>query len=223
MPTVQVCLQWTAVIFNTFTLLLGTLAALAGVYDLLYKLEEGSALHIDIERLAQFTIAGVLILTAIIGCSGAFLGSIKVLVVHIVLLVLLIAAHIWTLSQYHNKTKEANATEVFVMDSWMKELTLPGAMDMLQKRYKCCGQRGYMDYKDLHMKVPPSCYHSENGIQALYPYSESCTHAVMHYHMRLYQIELWAHIGLICYEIIGIILGITLCCQLTTKPRRYAY
>lgn len=61
--------------------IIGSLAALAGVYELLYQLEEGSAHHIDIEKMVQLGIAGTLILAAIIGCTGAFLGSIKVLVV----------------------------------------------------------------------------------------------------------------------------------------------
>lgn len=79
-------------------------------------------------------------------------------------------------------------------------------------------------------------------MQALYPYSDGCMVAVMREHLKLYILEKWVHIGLIGYEvsesrvisrrcfrtllylqIVGIILAITLCCQLTTKTRRYAY
>lgn len=64
-----------------FAQLIGSLAALAGVYELLYKLDEGSADHIDADKIMQLAMAGSLILAAVIGCSGAFLGSIKVLAV----------------------------------------------------------------------------------------------------------------------------------------------
>ncbi|KAL7736651.1 hypothetical protein ACLKA6_015286 [Drosophila palustris] len=222
MPTVQVCLQWTAVVFNTFTLIIGSLAALAGAYELLYKLEEGSAEHIDIDKLVQLVIAGTLILAAIVGCLGAFLGSIKVLVVHLVILGLLIAAHIWKLSNY-NETKQLDATEVFVMGIWMKELTHPGAMYQLQRRYECCGDKGFSDYTSLKMRVPASCFHTEEGVHALYPYSDGCMTAVKRQHLNIYRLEKWAHIGLISYEIVGIVLAITLSCQLTTKTRRYTY
>ncbi|KAH8299779.1 hypothetical protein KR044_005879 [Drosophila immigrans] len=222
MPTVQVCLQWAAVVFNTFTLIIGILATLAGAYDLLHKLEEGSVEHIDIEKIVQLSIAGTLILAALIGCSGAFLGSIKVLVVHLVLFGLLIGAHGYKLTNY-NETKQQDTTEVFVMGIWMKELAHPGAMYQLQRRYECCGDKGFADYTSLKLKVPPSCFHTDNGVHALYPYADGCMTAVKRDHLKFYRLEKWAHIGLISYEIVGIILGITLSCQLTTKTRRYAY
>ncbi|KAH8371791.1 hypothetical protein KR093_008852 [Drosophila rubida] len=240
MPTVQVCLQWAAVVFNAFTLIIGILATLAGAYDLLHKLEEGSAEHIDIEKIVQLSIAGTLILAAIIGCSGAFLGSIKVLVVvsykpsfylpplltlhsqHLALLGLLIGAHGWKLTNY-NETKQQDTTEVFVMGIWMKELAHPGAMYQLQRRYECCGDKGYADYTSLKLKVPPSCFHTEDGVHALNPYPDGCMKVVKRDHLKLYRLEKWTHIGLISYEIVGIILAITLSCQLTTKTRRYAY
>lgn len=103
--------------------------------------------------MVQLGIAGTLILAAIIGCSGAFLGSIKVLIVvcsiplqiqllffpltadllqHLILMGLVIAAHIWKLSHY-NETKQLNSSEVFVMGVWMKELLHPGSMQHLQQ------------------------------------------------------------------------------------------
>ncbi|ALC41257.1 Tsp42Eo [Drosophila busckii] len=218
MPTVQVCLQWTAVVFNTFTLIIGSLAALAGVYELFYKLEEGSTDHLEVEKLLQFAIAGTLILAAIIGCFGAFLGSIK----HLVFLLLLICAHIWKLAHY-NETKLLDATEVFVMSIWMKELVHPGAMQRLQHTYECCGNKGSNDYKSLSMKVPKSCFHSKDGLIAVYPYVEGCMAAVKRAHLQLYRDERLVHAGLMGYEIVGIILTITLCCQLTNKMRRYNY
>ncbi|EDW01563.1 protein late bloomer [Drosophila grimshawi] len=222
MPTMRVCLQWSAVLFNTFTLIIGCLAALAGAYELLYQLDEGFTDHIDVNKIIQLTTAGILILAAIIGCTGAFLGSIKVLVVHMVLLVLLIGAHVWRLAHY-NESKYMDATEVFVMDIWMKELSHPNSMQTLQHRYKCCGNKGFSDYTSLHMKVPYSCFHTEDGLHALYPYPEGCMTAVKRVHLNIYRYEMWTHCGLIGYEIVSIILAITLSCQLTTKTRRYAY
>ncbi|XP_064540359.1 protein late bloomer [Drosophila montana] len=222
MPTLQVCLQWTAVVFNTFTLLIGSMAALAGVYELLYKLDEGSSDHIDAEKIMQLAMAGSLILAAVIGCSGAFLGSIKVLAVHLVMLVLLIGAHVYRLAHY-NESKHVDTTEEFVMGVWMRELVHPGAMHQLERRYECCGDKGFSDYTSLSMRVPQSCFHTKDGVHALYPYAEGCMTAVKRAHLNIYRSERWAHGGLIGYEIVGIILGITLCCQLTTKTRRYAY
>ncbi|EDW08610.1 uncharacterized protein LOC6578769 isoform X1 [Drosophila mojavensis] len=221
MPTLQVCLQWTAVVFNTFTLIIGSLAALAGVYELIYKLDEGSATHIDFEKIRQLTMAGTLILAAVIGCSGAFLGSIKVLVVHLVFLVCLIGAHIYRLMHY-NEARHVNTTEEFVMGIWLKELSHSGAMHQLEQRYECCGNKGFSDYTST-MRAPQSCFHTVDGVHALYPYTEGCMSAVKRAHLSIYRFEKWVHCGLIGYEIIGIILGITLCCQLTNKPRRYTY
>lgn len=68
-------------------------------------------------------------------------------------------------------------------------------------QYKCCGDKGYTDYTSLNIKVPASCYHSENRVQALYPYSDGCMVAVMRDHLKLYSLEKWAHIGLIGYEV----------------------
>ncbi|KAH8267148.1 hypothetical protein KR018_012406 [Drosophila ironensis] len=219
MPTVRVCLQWTSVFFNTVTLAVGIVAALAGVYELEH-FNEGSAEHL--EKFVQLGMAGALILAALIGCLGAFLGSIKVMVVHLVVLGLLIASHVWKLSHY-NETKQLDATEVYVMDLWMKELVHHGAMQHLQQAYECCGDKGYADYTSLNMKVPRSCFHTKDGIHALYPYAEGCMAAVKRAYLQIYRYEKWAHCGLIGYEIVGIILGITLCCQLTNKTRRYTY
>lgn len=49
--------------------------------------------------------------------------------------------------------------------------------------------------------APASCYHIENRVQALYPYSDGCMTAVMRKHLHLYIMEKWVHIGLIGYEV----------------------
>ncbi|XP_033152241.1 protein late bloomer isoform X2 [Drosophila mauritiana] len=219
MPTVRVCLQWTSVVFSTLTLIVGVLAALAGVYEL-DKFDEGSAEHT--EKFVQLGMAGALILAGLVGCLGAIFGSIKVMVVNLILLLALIASHIWKVSHY-NETKQLDATEVYVMDLWMKELVHHGAMQDLQQEYECCGDKGFSDYTSLNMKVPRSCFHTKDGIHALYPYAEGCMAAVKRAYLQIYRYEKWVHCGLIGYEVVGIILGITLCCQLTNKTRRYTY
>ncbi|KAH8320429.1 hypothetical protein KR067_003257 [Drosophila pandora] len=219
MPALRVCLQWTSIVFNTITLAVGVGAALAGFYEW-EKFDEGSTEHL--EKFIQLGMAGALILAALIGCMGAFLGSIKVMVVHLVVLVALIASHIWKLSHY-NESKQLDATEVFVMDLWMKELVHHGAMQHLQQEYECCGDKGFADYTSLNMKVPRSCFHTKDGIHAFHPYAEGCMAAVKRAYLQIYRYEKWAHCGLIGYEVVGIILGITLCCQLTSKTRRYTY
>ncbi|EDW74155.1 uncharacterized protein Dwil_GK21786 [Drosophila willistoni] len=219
MPTIRVCLQWTSVVFSLVTLILGILAALAGVYEL-QKFDEGSTEHL--EKYIQLGIAGTLIVTSLIGCLGAFLGSIKVMVVHLIFLLILIGAHIWRLAHY-NESKQLDATEVYVMALWMEELVHPGAMQTLQRTYECCGDKGAADYNSLSIAVPSSCFHVQEGLHALYPYSEGCMAAVKRAYLQIYRYEKWAHCGLIIYEILGIILGITLSCQLTNKTRRYNY
>ncbi|XP_017149737.1 protein late bloomer [Drosophila miranda] len=219
MPTIRVCLQWTAVVFNTITLIIGILAALAGVYEL-NRYDEGSAEHL--QKFVQLGMAGTLILAAFIGCLGAFLGSIKVLVVHLTLLGILIVSHIWKLSHY-NENKQLDATEVYVMALWMEELVHQGAIQQLQREFECCGNKGFGDYTSLNIKVPSSCFHTRDGLHALHPYAEGCMAAVKRAFLQIYRYEKWAHCGLIGYELVGIILGITLCCQLTNKTRRYAY
>ncbi|XP_016958628.1 protein late bloomer [Drosophila biarmipes] len=219
MPTIRVCLQWTSVVFSTITLIVGILAALAGVYEL-DEYSEGSAEHL--EKFVQLGMAGALILAGLIGCLGAIIGSIKVMVVNLSLLLVLIAMHIWKVS-HHNETKQLDATEVYVMDLWLKELVHPGAMKNLQQEYECCGNEGSEDYKSLNVEMPRSCYHTKDGIHALLPYGEGCMAAVKRAYLQVYRYEKWAHIGLICYELVGIVLGITLCCQLTNKTRLYTY
>lgn len=124
--------------------------------------------------MVQLGIAGTLILAAIIGCTGAFLGSIKVLIVvcsnlrqmqllffpltadllqHLILMALVIAAHIWKLSHY-NERKQLNSTEVFVMGVWMKELLHPGSMEHLQQRVRKearCAQAQYSIELGFHI------------------------------------------------------------------------
>ncbi|XP_016940362.3 protein late bloomer isoform X2 [Drosophila suzukii] len=219
MPTIRVCLQWTSVVFSTITLIVGILAVLAGVYEL-DKYNDGSTEHID--KYVQLGMAGALILAGLIGCMGAILGSIKVMVVNLSVLLVLIVLHIWKVS-HHNETKQLDATEVYVMDLWMKELAHPGPMKHLQQEYECCGDKGPSDYKSLNMEIPRSCYHNKDGIHALLPYGNGCMDAVQKAYLKIYRYEKWAHIGLICYEVVGIILGITLCCQLTSKTRLYTY
>nr|AAM29604.1 RH51444p [Drosophila melanogaster] len=109
------------------------------------------------------------------------------------------------------------------MDLWMKELVHHGAMQDLQQEYECCGDKGFSDYTSLNMKVPRSCFHTKDGIHALYPYGEGCMAAVKRAYLQIYRYEKWVHCGLVGYEVVGIILGITLCCQLTNKTRRYTY
>ncbi|XP_044249145.1 protein late bloomer [Drosophila takahashii] len=219
MPTIRVCLQWTSVVFSTITLIVGILAALAGVYEL-DKYSEGSAEHL--EKFIQLGMAGALILAGLIGCLGAIFGSIKVMVVNLAVLLILMVAHIWKVSHY-NETKQLDATEVYVMDLWMKELTHPGAMNHLQQEYECCGDKGSADYKSLNIKMPRSCYHTKDGLHALLPYGEGCMAVVKRAYLQIYRYERLVHCGLIGYEVVGIILGITLCCQLTNKTRRYNY
>lgn len=141
MPTVRVCLQWTSVVFSTLTLIVGVLAALAGVYEL-DKFNEGSAEHT--EKFVQLGMAGALILAGLVGCLGAIFGSIKVMVVNLILLLALIASHIWKVSHY-NETKQLDATEVYVMDLWMKELVHHGAMQDLQQEVGPSPERSCYD------------------------------------------------------------------------------
>ncbi|XP_030387986.1 protein late bloomer [Scaptodrosophila lebanonensis] len=219
MTAARVCLQWTVVVFNVLTLIIGGLAVAAAVYEYLY-FSEGSVGHID--KWLQLGVAGALILSALIGCTGASVASIKVLVLYIILLLVMICAHIWKLAHY-SESKQLAATEVYVIATWMQELERPGAMNQMQQEYECCGDKRFTDYTSLGLKVPKSCFHTEDGLHALYPYTEGCMVAVKRVYLQIYRYEKWVHCGLMAYEILGIVLAITLCCQLTNKTRRYNY
>lgn len=61
-----------------------------------------------------------------------------------ILLLALIASHIWKVSHY-NETKQLDATEVYVMDLWMKELVHHGAMQDLQQEVGPSPERSCYD------------------------------------------------------------------------------
>jgi len=68
-------------------------------------------------------------------------------------------------------------------------------------QYECCGDKGFSDYTSLNMKVPRSCFHTKDGIHALYPYGEGCMAAVKRAYLQIYRYEKWVHCGLIGYEV----------------------
>ncbi|XP_037954027.1 protein late bloomer-like [Teleopsis dalmanni] len=219
MASARVCLQWTLILFNTFSVIIGILAIVAGVYEL-EKFTDGSAEHT--EKIVQLAAASVLVISAFIGCCGAVNGSIKILCLFIVILVGLIASHIWKLWRY-DEGKQLTATEMLVTYTWIAELVKPGAMIEMQATYECCGKKSYVDYTSLGLELPRSCFRVQNGMRAVYPFGEGCMSAVKKAYLTIYRYERLAHWSLIGFEVLGILLSIILICKLTAKTRRYRY
>ncbi|XP_023291945.2 tetraspanin-8 [Lucilia cuprina] len=219
MPSCRSCLQWTIIIFNTSCVIFGILGVVESVFEL-QKYNYGSPDFT--EKIVQIVIGTVLVISAFIGCCGAVHGSVKMLILFITILFALIAAHIWKLWRY-DELRVRTTTEVMVSYTWVEEVVERGKMNPLQETYTCCGKHGYIDYINNFMKVPDSCYHYENNKKSYYPHEEGCISAVSRAYLSIYRMETWAHISLIGFEILGIILSIVLICNLTADTLRYSY
>ncbi|XP_067634272.1 protein late bloomer isoform X2 [Eurosta solidaginis] len=200
-------------------IIIGTLSVVACVFEL-EKFTEGSAEHM--EKIIQLVSAAVLVLSTFVGCLGAVYGSVRILFCFIVMLIALIISHIWKLWHY-NEAKQMTATENLVTTAWMKELVTTGAMHKIQERHECCGVKSGLDYVNLNMKIPISCYRYENNLRSIYPYEEGCFSAVKRSYLTVYRYERLTHALLIGFESFGLVLVLLLICKLLTKSRRYSY
>ncbi|XP_036343788.1 protein late bloomer-like [Rhagoletis pomonella] len=213
------CLQWTVIAFNTTSLIVGILSVVASVYEL-EKFAEGSAEHM--EKIVQLASAGLLILSAFVGCLGAVNGSVRILCCFVTMLIAMIASHIWKLWRY-SEPKQMTAAEKTLTAAWLTELVTPGAMNEIQESYECCGVQSSLDYLKLNVKIPLTCYRSENGLRSIFAYNEGCLVALKRAYLTVYRYERLAHALLVCFEGIGILLAMLLICKLLTKSRRYSY
>ncbi|XP_054739626.1 protein late bloomer-like [Anastrepha obliqua] len=215
----RACLQWTVIVFNTLSLIIGILSVVACVYEL-EKFAEGSAEHM--EKIVQLAAACLLVLSSFVGCLGAVNGSVRILCCFITMLIALIVSHIWKLWHY-NEQKRMAATEGLITAAWLTELVTPGAMNELQESYECCGEQSSLDYKKLNVKIPLTCYRYQNGLRSVYPYDEGCLVALKRAYLTVYRYERLAHALLVGFESIGILVALLLICKLLTKSRRYNY
>ncbi|XP_049308387.1 protein late bloomer [Bactrocera dorsalis] len=213
------CLQWTVIVFNTLSLIIGILSVVACIYEL-EKFTEGSAEHR--EKLVQLASVSLLVLSSFVGCLGAINGSVRILCCYVTMLIAMIASHIWKLYRY-NETKQMAATEKMLTAAWMSELVKKGAMDPIQETYECCGVSSSLDYVNLNVKIPLTCYRSQSGLRSIYPYGEGCLVALKRAYMNIYRYERLGHSLLIGFEGIGILISLLLICKLLTKSRRYSY
>ncbi|XP_073847641.1 tetraspanin 42Eo [Musca autumnalis] len=215
----RTCLQWTVIVFNTMSVVLGILAAVASVFELL-KYSYGTPDFT--EKLVHIGISTILVVSAFVGCCAAVNGSVKMLVSFIVILLALIASHIWCLWRYDEERIRISTTNM-VNYYWIAETHEKGYMNILQETYECCGKVGYLDYIHNSMTVPDSCYYFHNNKREFYPHGQGCLPAVIDAYLNIYRTEKWTHVGLMGFESSGIILAIVLIFNLTADTRRYNY
>uniref|UniRef100_W8BTL3 Protein late bloomer n=1 Tax=Ceratitis capitata TaxID=7213 RepID=W8BTL3_CERCA len=213
------CLQWTVIVFNILSLIIGVLSVGACVY-VLEKFSEGSGEHL--EKFVQLGAACLLVLATFVGCFGAVHGSVRILCCYVTMLIAIIISHIWKLYRY-NEDKQISATEKMVTTAWMDWLVKNGAMDELQETYECCGEKNSLDYVNFKIKIPLSCYRTQNGLRMITPYEEGCLEALKRAYLAVYRNERLAHSLFIGFECLGILISLLLICKLLTKSRRYSY
>ncbi|XP_075166523.1 tetraspanin 42Eo [Haematobia irritans] len=219
MQTSRTCLQWTIIIFNTMCVIIGILTAVASVFEL-QKYSFGTPDFT--EKIIHIGIGAILVISAFVGCCAAVNGSVKMLVGFTVILLALIATHIWTLWRY-NEDRVRTSTTNMVNYHWIAETHKQGSMDNLQTIYQCCGKNGYMDYNINSMTVPNTCYLVRNHKKEFYPHGQGCMTAVLDAYLYIYRFEKWSHVALICFESLGITLAFVLIFNLTADTRRYNY
>lgn len=142
------------------------------------------------------------------------------------MLIAIIISHIWKLYRY-NEDKQISATEKMVTTAWMDWLVKNGAMDELQetvsifwyfikikftetifelftlniKQYECCGEKNSLDYVNFKIKIPLSCYRTQNGLRMITPYEEGCLEALKRAYLAVYRNERLAHSLFIGFEV----------------------
>uniref|UniRef100_A0A1B0FIL1 Tetraspanin n=1 Tax=Glossina morsitans morsitans TaxID=37546 RepID=A0A1B0FIL1_GLOMM len=220
MATIRSYLQWSIVVINTFCVIFGILGVVESALEL-QKYNYGSLDYT--EKVVQIIMGVALVVSAFIGCGGALNGSLKLLSLYIFVLLMLMIGHVWKLWRY-DESRIRNSVEVMITYTWIEELVERGKMDALQYSYHCCGKRGYSDYTALSLKIPNSCYQVEkNNKKTFYPYGEGCLSAVSNAYLDIYRAEKWFHVSLIGVEFFGIVLTVTLICNLTADTLRYSY
>ncbi|XP_061395776.1 protein late bloomer [Musca vetustissima] len=197
----RTCLQWTVIVFNTMSVVLGILAVVASVFEL-QKYSYGTPDFT--EKLVNIGISSVLVISAFVGCCAAVNGSVKMLVSFIVILLALVASHVWCLWRYDEERVRISTTNM-VNYYWIAETHEQGYMDILQETYECCGKVGYLDYLHNSMTVPDSCYFFHNNKREFYPHGKGCLPAVLDAYLNIYRTEKWTHVGLMGFEFAAII------------------
>ncbi|KAH8372768.1 hypothetical protein KR009_004597 [Drosophila setifemur] len=111
-----------------------------------------------------YSLGGLVFVSAILGCCGICQENVCMTATYgFILLAQLIIS---LLGSFGFKFSEGYI-EKFAADEvqmrWEQELVEPGAMDIYQKVYECCGRNSPDDYVSIgRITLPPSCYPQEN-------------------------------------------------------------